>query len=139
VALARDDIAKRKVTLRKDLADSLWPVSADRVQMQQVLLNLLRNGADAMSTVAGRPQELVITTQNDEESHVRVAVQDCGIGLPEENRERIFDAFYTTKKEGMGMGLSICRTIVQDHGGRLWAVANDGPGTTFQFTVPREQ
>jgi signal transduction histidine kinase len=90
-----------------------------------------------MSTVGERQRELVIRTQDDEGNLVRITVQDSGIGLDPQSLERIFDAFYTTKSGGMGMGLSICRSIVQNHGGRLWAVTNDGPGTTLQFTVPK--
>jgi signal transduction histidine kinase len=107
----------------------------DRVQLQQVVLNLVLNGIEAMSAVADRPRELVIATERDEAERVRVAVRDSGIGLDPENVNRIFDAFYTTKRGGMGMGLSISRSIIENHGGRLWAESNDGPGTTFVFTV----
>ena len=127
------------MTLWMELADDLSPVLGDRVQLQQVVLNLVMNGVQAMSTVEERRRELVIRTQNDEADQVRVTVQDSGIGLDPQSMERIYDAFYTTKHGGMGMGLSISRSIVQDHGGRLWAVANDGPGTTFHFTVLKYQ
>jgi PAS domain S-box-containing protein len=137
VALARDEVYRNSVILRTDLVDDLPPVLGDRVQLQQVVLNLVMNGVEAMSTVGERSREVVIRTQNDEADQVRVTVQDSGIGLDPQSMERIFDAFYTTKHAGMGMGLSISRSIVQNHGGRLWAVANDGPGTTFQFTVPK--
>jgi PAS domain S-box-containing protein len=137
IALARDEVRRKSVTLRMELANDLWPVLGDRVQLQQVLLNLVMNGVEAMSTVEERSRKLVIRTQNDEADQVRVTVQDSGIGLAPQSMERIFNAFYTTKHGGMGMGLSISRSIVQNHGGRLWAVANDGPGTTFQFTVPK--
>jgi len=137
IALARDEVRRTNVTLRTEFADDLSPVLGDRVQLQQVLLNLVINGVEAMSTVEERPRELLIRTQNDEADQVRIAVQDSGIGLDPQSMARIFDAFYTTKQGGMGMGLSISRSIVQNHGGRLWAVANDGPGTTFQFTVPK--
>jgi C4-dicarboxylate-specific signal transduction histidine kinase len=139
VALTRSEVRRNKVTLRTELEDDLSPVLGDRVQLQQVVFNLIMNGVEAMSTVGERPRELVIRTQKDESDQVRVAVQDSGIGLDPQSMERIFDAFYTTKEDGMGMGLSISRSIVQNHGGRLWAVANDGPGTTFQFTVPKYQ
>jgi signal transduction histidine kinase len=115
------------------------PVLGDRVQLQQVLLNLIMNGVEAMSTIEERSRKLVIRTQNDEADQVRVTVQDSGIGLAPQSMDRIFDAFYTTKHGGMGMGLSISRSIVQNHGGRLWVVANDGSGTTFQFNVPKYQ
>jgi C4-dicarboxylate-specific signal transduction histidine kinase len=139
VALAGGEVHKNGVTLRTDLADDLSPVFGDRVQLQQVVLNLVMNGVEAMSTVGEHLRELVITTQEGDADHVRVVVKDSGIGLDPESMERIFDAFYSTKNGGMGMGLSISRSIVQNHGGRLWAVANDGPGMTFQFTVPKYQ
>ena len=137
--LARDELFRNRVSLRTEFAEDLSPVLGDRVQLQQVILNLVMNGVEAMSTVGERRRELVIRTQNDETDHVRVTVRDSGIGLDLQSKERIFDAFYTTKSGGMGMGLSISRSIVQSHGGRLWAVANDGPGTTFQFTVQKHQ
>jgi signal transduction histidine kinase len=105
------------------------------VQLQQVLLNLLLNGLDAMSAVVDRPRELVISTYGEATDRVRVAVRDSGSGIDPQLAPRVFEAFYTTKRSGLGMGLSISRSIVEQHGGRLWAVANDGPGTTFQFTV----
>jgi signal transduction histidine kinase len=103
--------------------------------LQQVVLNLLLNGLDAMHDVADRPRDLVIRTEREATDHVRVAVRDSGSGIDPRLATRLFDAFYTTKPGGMGMGLSISRSIVEQHGGRLWAVPNDGPGTTFQFTV----
>jgi len=139
VALAGYEVRRNGVTLRLESADDLSPVSGDRVQLQQVLLNLIMNGVEAMSTVGERPRELVIRTQNDDADHVRVTVQDSGMGLDPQSMERIFDAFYTTKHGGMGMGLSISRSIVQNHGGRLWAVANDSPGTTLHFTVQKDR
>ena len=139
VALARDEVRRNSVTLWMELADDLSPVLGDRVQLQQVVLNLVMNGVQAMSTVEERRRELVIRTQNDEAGQVRVTVHDSGIGLDPQSMERIYDAFYTTKHGGMGMGLSVSRSIVKDHGGRLWAVANDGPGTTFHFTVLKHQ
>jgi signal transduction histidine kinase len=98
-------------------------------------VNLILNAIEAMSTVEGRERDLVIRTQRGEADEVRVAVQDSGIGLDPKNVERIFNAFYTTKTGGLGMGLSISRSIVESHGGRLWAESNDGPGATFQFTL----
>jgi signal transduction histidine kinase len=98
-------------------------------------MNLILNGIEAMSSVEDRGRDLVIRTQPSEEGRVQVAVQDSGIGLDPPSGERIFDAFYTTKPGGLGMGLSISRSIVETHGGRLWATANDGPGATFQFTL----
>jgi PAS domain S-box-containing protein len=137
IVLAQTEVRRNNVTLRTELANDLSPVLGDRVQLQQVVLNLVMNAVEAMSTVGERPRELVVRTQNDEDDLARITVQDSGIGLDPQSVERIFDAFYTTKSGGMGMGLSICRSIVQHHGGRLWAVANDGPGTTLQFTVQK--
>jgi len=137
VALARDEVRRSGVTLRTEFADDLSPALGDRVQLQQVVLNLVMNGVQAMSTVEERRRELVIRTQNNEADQVRVTVQDSGIGIDPQRMQRIYDAFYTTKHGGMGMGLSISRSIVQDHGGQLWAMANDGPGTTFHFTVAK--
>jgi PAS domain S-box-containing protein len=137
IALAQTEVRRNSVTLHTELAKDLSPVLGDRVQLQQVVLNLVMNAVDAMSTVGGRPRQLVIRTQNDEADLVRITLQDSGIGLDPQSVERIFDAFYTTKSGGMGMGLSISRSIVQNHGGRLWAVANEGPGTTLQFTVQK--
>ena len=109
----------------------------DRVQLQQAVLNLILNGIEAMSDVQDRPRELVIRTQRSEDNDgVCVAVQDSGIGVDPKSEEQIFDAFHTTKPGGLGLGLSISRSIVQGHGGRLWAVSNDGPGATFRFCVP---
>jgi PAS domain S-box-containing protein len=137
IALARDELHRSGAVLRTEFPDDLSTVLGDRVELQQVVLNLIMNGIEAMSAVGDRPRELVIRTQNDEGDQVRVTVQDSGIGLKPQSMERIFDAFYTTKQGGMGMGLAISRSIIQHHGGRLWAAANDGPGTTFQFTLPK--
>jgi PAS domain S-box-containing protein len=137
LALVMDESKRNNVVIRTDFADDLSPVLGDRVQLQQVILNLAMNGIEAMSAVEERPRELVITTQDAEPDQVRVTVRDSGSGLDPQSIERLFEPFYTTKREGMGMGLSISRSIIQKHGGRLWAVANDGPGTSFQFTVPK--
>jgi len=136
LSLARDEVERNRVITHLHLADDLSPVLGDRVQLQQVVLNLIMNGIEAMHSVEGRPRDLVILTQNVEANQVQIAIQDSGTGLRPQDIERIFDAFYSTKPAGMGLGLSISRSIVQRHGGRLWATANDGPGTTFQFTVP---
>jgi len=135
VALVQGEVRRNRVTLRLDLASDLPPVLGDRVQLQQVVLNLLMNGIEALSAVGDRPRALVISTQSGAVDQVRVTVQDSGSGLDPQSLDRIFEAFYTTKRGGMGMGLSISRSIVENHGGRLWAVANDGPGATFQFTL----
>ena len=137
LALVGDEAKGKGVIVRTQFADDLAPVLGDRVQLQQVVLNLIMNGIEAMQSVEGRPRDLVITTRNVEDGQVRVTIQDSGTGLEPQNLEKIFDAFYTTKPAGLGLGLSVSRSIVQKHGGRLWATANDGPGTTFQFTVPK--
>src|SRR6266853_1951597 len=137
LALAQGEVRTKRVALRTDLATRLPPVLGDRVQLQQVVLNLIMNGIEAMSSVQDRPRELVIKTQEGEDDQVVVTVQDSGTGLDPKIREQIFDAFYTTKGEGTGMGLSISRSLVQDHGGRLWASTNQGPGATFQFTLSK--
>ena len=135
VALAQSEIRRNGVALRAQLEGNIPPVLGDRVQLQQVVLNLIMNGIEAMASVADRWRELLICSRQHESDKVLVAVQDSGIGLDPQRMERIFDAFYTTKSEGMGMGLAISRSIVENHDGRLWAVPNDGPGATFQFTL----
>ena len=136
VVLAESEMRRNRVVLQMELAADLPPVTGDRVQLQQVVLNLVLNGVEAMSTVEDYPRELVIRTQRSEnDDEVRVAVQDSGIGLDPGSRERIFQAFHTTKSGGLGLGLSISRSIVEAHGGRLWAVQNDPRGTIFQFTL----
>jgi signal transduction histidine kinase len=126
------------VTIRTQFADELLPVSADRAQLQQVILNLVMNAIEAMSSVGDRARELVITTRNIDPDQVQVTVEDSGIGINAQTIDKIFDSFYTTKPGGMGMGLSISRSILQAHGGRLWATANDGRGATFHFALPAE-
>jgi len=135
VAFVQGELRRTRVTLRTDLARDLPTVTGDRVQLQQVVLNLVLNGLDAMGTVLDRPRELVIETKREDAEHACVAVRDVGLGLDPENIKRLFDAFYTTKQSGMGMGLSISRSIIENHGGRLWALQNQGPGATFLFTV----
>jgi PAS domain S-box-containing protein len=139
MALAGDELRKNRVVVRAEFAPDLLPVLGDRVQIQQVVLNLVMNGIEAMNSVDERPRELIVRTQNDNADQVRISVQDSGIGLDPQSMERMFEAFYTTKRRGMGMGLSISRSIIQNHGGKLWAVANDGPGMSVQFTIPKYQ
>jgi PAS domain S-box-containing protein len=134
-AFAQGELRRASVALRPDLARDLPRVLGDRVQLQQVVLNLVLNAIDAMRTVSDGPRELVIETRREGENHVRAAVRDVGIGVDRESIGRLFNAFYTTKPGGMGMGLSICRSIIESHGGRLWAVPNEGPGTAFLFIV----
>jgi PAS domain S-box-containing protein len=137
LVLVGDEAKKRSVVIRTQFADDLAPVLGDRVQLQQVVLNLVMNAMEAMSSVGGRPRELVIHTRNVDGGQVQVMVEDSGVGLDPNTTSKIFEPFYTTKSSGMGMGLSICRSIVQNHGGRIWATANDGSGTRFHFTLPQ--
>jgi signal transduction histidine kinase len=118
------------------LAEGLPLIQGDRVQLQQVILNLIINAVQAMSGVSEGSRGLLISTGKDASGRVIVAVQDSGPGLNPESFERLFDSFYTTKPDGMGMGLSICRSIVEAHGGRIWATPNAGQGITMQFTLP---
>jgi PAS domain S-box-containing protein len=138
VLLMHNEAVRKGVTLRIDLAADVPPVLGDRVQLQQVILNLVMNGIEAMNTVADRPREMVIRSSAQASDNVLLAVQDSGIGIDPRNLDKIFDTFYTTKPQGMGMGLAISRSIVENHGGKLWAVPNDGPGATFQFTLLKE-
>jgi len=133
--LMRNEAEGKGVALHAELADDLPAILGDRVQLQQVILNLLMNGVEAMVSITDRPRELRIWSREYEAQKVLIGVQDSGGGLDGENLEEIFDAFYTTKSQGMGMGLAISRSIIEDHGGQLWALPNNGPGTTFQFTL----
>jgi PAS domain S-box-containing protein len=135
IALSLGELQKSRVSMRTELADDLPPVTADRVQLQQVVLNLLRNAVDAMSTVNDRPRDLLVRTERDSDC-VRVSVTDAGVGFDPQSQDRLFEAFYSTKDDGMGVGLSVSRSIIENHQGRLWAVLNDGPGATFSFAVP---
>ena len=137
LALIGDEAKRHSVIVRTQFDDILSPVAGDRVQLQQVVLNLVMNAIEAMSSVSDRPRELVITTQNIDADCVQATVEDSGIGIASATVDKIFDSFYTTKPGGMGMGLSISRSILQSHGGRLWAVGKDAPGTMFHFTVPK--
>ena len=136
IALSLSELQRNRVILRTELADDLPLITGDRVQLQQVVLNLLRNASDAMSAVDDRPRHMVITTEREEGDRVRLTVQDAGVGLDPQAMDRLFEAFYTTKNDGMGMGLSISRSIIERHHGRLWAAPNDGPGATFSFSIP---
>ncbi|MEW9584349.1 ATP-binding protein [Paraburkholderia sp. DGU8] len=135
VALLKPDALRHCVTVRLQLASGLPLVRGDRVRLQQVIINLAINGVQAMATVTGRARVLTIRTEQRESDQVLVAVQDVGIGTGPEDLDRLFSAFYTTKPDGMGMGLAICRSIIEAHGGRVWASRNIGSGMTFQFTV----
>jgi C4-dicarboxylate-specific signal transduction histidine kinase len=137
LAVTSSDLQHSRVVVRSELARDLPRVTGDRVQLQQVILNLLRNASEAMSEVDDRPREVTIRTCAGQEDQVRLIVRDAGVGLGAHGSERLFQAFYTTKEGGMGVGLAISRSIIESHQGRLWAEANDGPGATFSFSIPR--
>ena len=137
VALAHADLAKRNILLRIDLPSDLPSVRGDRIQLQQVILNLVMNGAEAMAATTGT-KELLVTSERSADGQIVTAVRDSGIGINPQDLPRIFEAFFTTKPTGMGMGLSISRSIIEAHGGRIWAVCNDGPGLTVRFALPPE-
>jgi PAS domain S-box-containing protein len=136
IALVQRQLMSHQVSLHMELASTLPTVMGDRVQLQQVIINLVMNGIDAMQSVTDRPRELLIRSRQDEPQQVLVSITDCGVGISAEDADRLFTAFFTTKRSGMGMGLSICRSIVEVHGGRIWATANVPHGATFQFTLP---
>jgi len=136
IALSASELAKNQVSLRTELAVDLQSVLGDRVQLQQVLLNLILNGNEAISKSTWDPREMVISSRATAPAEVTVMVRDSGIGLHPKNEERVFNAFFTSKEDGLGLGLSISRTIIEAHGGRLWCRANEGRGVTFQFTLP---
>jgi C4-dicarboxylate-specific signal transduction histidine kinase len=136
VTLLQRELTSHRVSLRLELMPHLPTVMADRVQLQQVIINLVMNGIEAMQLVTDRARELVIRSYKDQTNHVLVTVMDCGVGISDKNTDQMFDAFFTTKSSGMGMGLSICRSIIGTHGGRMLATNNAGPGATFQFLLP---
>jgi PAS domain S-box-containing protein len=136
IALVQRELIGHRVSLRMELAPALPMIPADRVQLQQVIINLVMNSIEAMQPVTDRPRELVIRSLQEERKEVLVSVTDCGVGISAEDADRLFTAFFTTKANGMGMGLSICRSIMEAHGGLLWATANVPHGATFQFTLP---
>jgi PAS domain S-box-containing protein len=138
VALTRGEAMKNGVSVRTQLVEGLPPIEADRVQLQQVILNLIINAIEAMSGMNGAPREILLSTEKTAPDAVQVAVRDSGPGLAPVALERLFDAFYTTKSGGLGLGLSICRSIIEAHGGRLWATANSPHGAIFQFTLPAQ-
>jgi signal transduction histidine kinase len=136
LVLLRSEASRYSICTCTDLAAELPKVMADRVQLQQVLMNLMLNGIEAMKdTAAG---ELTMKSELGQDGQLLISVGDTGVGLPAENADQIFNPFFTTKAQGSGMGLAICRSIVESHGGRLWASANNGRGATFQFTLPAE-
>jgi PAS domain S-box-containing protein len=139
IALSLSELHRNRVILRPEFADDLPVVTGDRVQLQQVILNLLRNASDAMRAVNDRPRQLQIRTERGTDDQVRLTVRDAGVGLDPQAMDRLFQAFYTTKNDGMGIGLSVSLSIIERHHGRLWAEPNDGPGATFSFSIPRRQ
>jgi len=136
VALSMSDLQRNRIVVQSEFADALPLITGDRIQLQQVVLNLIRNASDAMVAVDDRPRQLLIRTARDADDCVRVSVRDAGGGLDFQRMTKLFDAFYTTKAEGMGIGLSVSRSIIEKHHGRLWAEPNDGPGATFSFSIP---
>jgi signal transduction histidine kinase len=139
IALSLSELQRSRVILRPEFADDLPSVTGDRVQLQQVILNLLVNASDAMSGVDDRPRQMVIRTERDEGDRVRLTVRDAGVGLEPGGVDKLFEAFYTTKSGGMGIGLSVSRSIIESHHGRLWAAPNAGPGATAAFSIPSAQ
>ena len=139
IALGRSAIIKNGVSVQTRLSEGLSSIHCDRVQLQQVVLNLILNAAEAMGAVEAGPRELFISTEQTRTSGVLVSVRDSGPGIDPDHLDRVFEAFYTTKSRGVGMRLSICRSIIDAHGGRLWAEANEPRGTIFQFTLPAAQ
>ena len=137
LSLMHSEIQKSGIVLKLNLANGLPRLLGDRIQLQQVILNLVMNGIEAMNTVTDRSREMVIRSSHHESDKVLVAAQDSGVGVDSQDLEKIFNTFYTTKSQGMGMGLAICRSIIENHGGRLWVMPNDGPGATFQFTLSK--
>jgi C4-dicarboxylate-specific signal transduction histidine kinase len=137
IALARSEVHRNRVSLQTQLSSDVPLILGDRIQLQQVILNLIINAIEAMSEISEGPRELQVVTRKDELQGVLVTVRDSGPGLDPDSLDHLFTAFYTTKPQGMGMGLAISRSIIEAHGGRLWAIPNDGPGATFQFTLPK--
>jgi signal transduction histidine kinase len=136
VSLSSGELQKNHVVLLLTLANELPLVIGDHVQLQQVVLNLIRNACDAMSDVSDRPRQLLIRTERDEDNRVRLSVQDTGVGFDPEIGGRLFEPYYTTKNDGMGIGLSVSQSIIESHKGLLWATLNDGPGATVSFSIP---
>jgi len=135
IVLLRGETTRNAISVRTELAADLPTIMGDRVQLQQVMMNLMMNSIDAMKDVGGT-RELVITSQRGENEQLLVSVSDTGVGLPPQQAEQIFEAFFTTKPHGTGMGLRICRSIVESHGGRLWTANNSSRGASFYFTLP---
>ena len=137
IALSANDLQRQRIVLQAELAADLPTITGDRIQLQQVILNLLRNASEAMTDVHDRPRHVLLTTEREDDDRVRLSVRDAGVGLDPESMTKLFGAFYTTKSGGMGIGLFVSRSIVERHQGRLWAEQNEnGPGATFSFSIP---
>jgi PAS domain S-box-containing protein len=139
IALLRNELQRNHIKVQFEIAGDLPAVTADRIQLQQVILNLVQNASDAMGHISGRQRQLVIKTERDADDGVRLSVQDSGAGIDPETIDKVFQPFYTTKSDGMGIGLSVSRSIIDRHNGRLWATRNNGPGATFSFSIPHSQ
>jgi signal transduction histidine kinase len=136
IALSSAELRRSGSVLQTDFAETLPAISGDRIQLQQVILNLLLNAADAMAGIDDRPRTLRVRTELQGNDTVKLLVRDSGLGLDPRGIEKLFEAFYTTKVHGLGIGLAISRSIIESHKGKLWATANDGPGATFGFSIP---
>lgn len=137
--LLRFDLTKNQIEVSLDLARKLPSVRGDRVQLEQVILNLAINASDAMISVTDRPRRMLVSAQLSSDDNILVSIRDSGVGVEQQYIDHMYDAFFTTKPTGVGMGLSICLSIVQAHGGRIWAARNEGPGLTMQFTLPADR
>jgi signal transduction histidine kinase len=137
IALSSTEVSRDRVIVRTLLSDEIPPALGDRIRLQQALLNLVLNAADAVSEVHARPRELLLATSRQDDNWLVVSVSDSGLGIDPLKSEKLFEAFYTTKAKGMGIGLAISRAIIEGHGGRIWAAVNDGPGAIFSFSIPR--
>src|SRR5262249_16562643 len=135
IELSLSEFQRNRVAVHAELSDDLPPAIGDRVQLQQVILNLFRNATDAMSGIDDRPRQLVVKTEAEKGARVRLTVRDTGAGFDSKTGDRLFEMFYTTKSSGMGIGLSVSRSIIESHQGRLWATPNDGPGASFSFSI----
>jgi signal transduction histidine kinase len=136
IALLQNELKRDRINLETDFDDCLPAVMGDRVQLQQVILNLVRNASDAMGGIDNRPKRLIVKTERDTDESVRLTVKDEGVGFASQDLHRIFDAFFTTKEAGMGIGLSVSRSIIENHHGRLWAQPNDTHGASVSFSIP---
>lgn len=136
IALVSSELRRNRVILQQDFAEDLLPVKGDRVQIQQVIMNLVRNAIDAMREIEDRPRQLLIKTATEGDNSIRFTAEDSGMGFTPDIADRLFESFYSTKKDGMGIGLAISRSIIEAHHGRIWATPNHGLGSTFAFSLP---